>query len=261
MTQLIGILVLILFLLIWFSSVQNFTGGCDDIEHVTIDSGFPGPCLGIIAGVHGNEPAASKLLTRLLESKSLHLDSNNSLLRPIRGKIIVIPRANHCGLENNTRNHPKKIFNLFNMGYDLNRQFNEHGGANGKSNKIIEILKGCDLILDFHEGWGWNITTRNGWGPVSIGSTVFGTSNILAEKVANRATAELNASISDPDKKFVQLFNESCKIPTSLSCHYEKQGRAHVVIETTGQNDIQPLALRQQQVKKVIEIARSTLQI
>ncbi len=247
------VIIVILILLIWFLCIQNFTNRCDNLETVILDSGIPGPCLGIIAGVHGNEPAASIALEQLLKS-------NNSLLKPKRGKIILIPAANHCGLRDNTRWHPSEFLTKSEFLYDLNRQFNEYGGTNDKSEQIIDALRNCDLILDFHEGWGWNVTTRNGWGPVSLGSSIFGTNHPLAHIVAKKSVEEINKSLL-PNKKFVQLLNESCTIPSTLSCYFEKAKKAGVVIETSGQNDIQPLEVRIDQVKKVIEVAKQELGI
>lgn len=241
-----GVLLVILILLIWFLCIQNFTDRCDNLETVVLDSGIPGPCLGIIAGVHGNEPAATITLNLLLKT--------STFLKPKRGKIILIPAANQCGLQENIRWHPTEIFQ-----YDLNRKFNEYGGTNGKSEQIIDALQDCDLILDFHEGWGWNVTTRNGWGPVSLGSSIFGTNHPLASIVAKQAVEEINMTITDPNKKFVQLMNESCTIPSTLGCYFEKSKKAGVVIETSGQNDVQPLEVRMAQVKKVIEVAKRTL--
>ena len=245
------VIIVILILLIWFLCIQNFKDRYDNLEMVVLDSGIPGPCLGIIAGVHGNEPAASITLLNLLKA-------NNPLLKPKRGKIILIPAANHCGLRDNTRWHPSEMLERLNLQYDLNRQFNEYGGTNDKSEQIIDALHNCDLVLDFHEGWGWNVTTRNGWGPVSLGSSIFGTNHPLAFKVAKKSVEEINKSVF-PNKKFVQLLNESCTIPSTLSCYFEKAKKAGVVIETSGQNDIQPLEVRIEQVKKVIEVAKQEL--
>jgi Succinylglutamate desuccinylase / Aspartoacylase family len=252
MFLLIGVLIIVLILV--FMPVQNFQGldpECHQLDIIEINSGMSGPCLGIIAGVHGNEPAGSITLMKMLK---------NNLLKPKRGKIIIIPRANQCGLDQNTRGHPLEKQSFLNSRHDLNRQFTEHGGSTEKSNQIVNALGNCDLILDFHEGWGWYIQTKDKWGPTSLGSTLFGTSHPLATKVAANAVKALNEEI-DPSKKFVQLHNESCEIPSTLSCHFEKKNRAHVVIETTGQNDIQPLAVREHQVKKVIQVAMQEIGI
>ena len=254
MYLLIGVLIVILFLLVWVSPVQNFVGGCQVLDIIELDSGIPGPCLGIIAGVHGNEPAGSILLTSLIET-------NDPLLKPSRGKIIIIPRANQCGLTHYVRNHPSRNINTHNQGYDLNRNFNEYGGVSEKSNRIAEALQHCSLILDFHEGWGWYAAVKNKGDLTSLGSTMFGTNHPLANSVTAKTVYELNKTITDPNKKFVQLFDESCKIESTLACHFEKNNKAHIVIETSGQNDIQPLHVRTSQIKKVIEVARYVIHI
>ena len=250
MYLLFAIIVLISVLLIWFSPVQNFMNKCNQLEVIKIDSGVPGPCLGIIAGIHGNETAGPITLMRMIKS-------HDPLLKPKRGKIIIIPRANQCGLDQRIRWNPSgNIKELFR--YDLNRKFNEYGGTNEKSDEITKIFRSCDLILDFHEGWGWYAQTKNSLGPTSLGSTIFGTSQPIATRVARTAVAKINEEI-DPRKRFVQLFDESCEIPSTLSCYCEKSGKAHIVIETSGQNDIQPLAVRAEQIKKVIAVAKQEL--
>lgn len=225
---------------------------CNQLEVVKIDSGVPGPCIGIITGVHGNETAGPITLMRLIKS-------HDPLLRPKRGKIIIIPKANQCGLNQRMRWNPSgKIKDLFR--YDLNRKFNEYGGTNEKSDEITKVFQSCDLILDFHEGWGWYVQTKDSLGPTSLGSTIFGTSQPIATRVARKAVAKINEEI-DPKKRFVQIIGKSCEIPSTLSCYCEKAGKAQLVIETSGQNDIQPLIVRAEQIKKVIAVAKQELGI
>ena len=62
----------------------------------TLDSNKPGPTILIVAGTHGNEPAASTYFTNLIKSKYI----------PESGKMIIIPRVNNCALKINMRSVP-----------------------------------------------------------------------------------------------------------------------------------------------------------
>lgn len=108
---------------------------CNKIDTLVIDSGIPGPVIGFVGGVHGNEPAGTYTLSKMIE---------NGEFKPKKGKIVVIRRANPCGLAKNVRENPW-------TGNDINRQFSEKGGSDDSSRQIIKDLEGCHMIIDFHE--------------------------------------------------------------------------------------------------------------
>lgn len=215
------------------------SASCLEPEYVVIDSGVAGPTIGMVGSVHGNEPAGSYTLSRMVR---------NGEFKPIRGKLIIITKANPCGLLENMRENPHSLL-------DINRQFDEDGGNDTTSRRIIEILKPCDLILDFHEGWGWHLETKDSWNPlqpVSVGSTITPGEHTFWKELAPRIVDRINLGISEPLKKFSVIWGASCKIPTSLNCYAAQNSRPYLLIETSGQNNIQPIEVREKQDRIVI---------
>ena len=213
---------------------------CLEPEYTIIDSGIVGPVIGLIGSVHGNEPAGAYTLSRMVA---------NGELKPSKGKLIVITKANPCGLLENMRENPHSLL-------DINRQFDENGGMDITSQRIISILKPCDLILDFHEGWGWHLETKSSWNPVqqvSVGSTISPGDDTFWKELAPRIVDRVNVGISEPLKKFSIIWDASCKIPSSLNCYAAVNNRPYLLIETSGQNDIQPIDVRETQNKIIIQ--------
>lgn len=183
----------------------------------------PGPAIALIGGVHGNEPAGTVALLALVR--------NPPRLR--RGTLIVIPAANPWGLRHNSRYQAD--------GSDLNRAFNPPVGA---AARLARILRECDLVVDFHEGWSWHV--RN---PLSIGSTISATG--AAREWALDIIAGLNR-FTPRGRHFVLERHPACDIPSSLECFMRRAGRAYMLVETTGQKNIQPLSVRVRQINYVI---------
>lgn len=242
-----GVFILLLLFIIVavyiFRKTDKFKSGpstCLEPEYVVIDSGVAGPTIGMVGSVHGNEPAGSYTLSRMV---------NRGEFKPIRGKLIIITKANPCGLLENMRENPHSLL-------DINRQFDENGGNDVTSQRLIEILKPCDLILDFHEGWGWHLETKNSRNPlqqVSVGSTITPGEHEFWKELAPRIVNRINLGITDPLKKFSIIWGASCKIPTSLNCYAAQNSRPYLLIETSGQNDIQPIEVREAQDRIVIQ--------
>jgi len=235
----LGIAVLLLLLIVFFRRPENLASDCLKPEVVTIDSGIPGPCIGMVGSVHGNEPAGAYTITRMLANDEFKLKS---------GKVILLPQANPCGLDRNVRENPQS-------GNDINRQFGENGAMDETSSHILEALKTCDVILDFHEGWSWHLETKASLNPftqISVGSTLTPSNHEIWKTLAPQVIEALNLQIQEPLKKFFILWNQSCKIESSLNCYAAKNNRPYMLIETSGQNDIQPLVVREQQNRTII---------
>lgn len=245
-----GIYILLLFLVVIIVAIYSTkkterlwseSPTCLEPEYVVIDSGIAGPTIGMVGSVHGNEPAGSYTLSRMV---------SRGELKPIRGKLIIITKANPCGLLENLRENPHSLL-------DINRQFDENGGNDVTSQRIIDILKPCDLILDFHEGWGWHLETKSSWNPlqqVSVGSTITPGDHEFWKELAPKIVDRINLGISDPLKKFSVIWGASCKIPTSLNCYAAQNSRPYLLIETSGQNDIQPIEVREAQDRIIIQM-------
>ncbi|MBN1767787.1 MAG: succinylglutamate desuccinylase/aspartoacylase family protein [Prolixibacteraceae bacterium] len=99
----------------------------------------PGPCLLLMAGIHGNEVNGIEIVRKII-SKGYHI--------PQKGTIICIPVLNIFGFLNQQREFPD--------GRDLNRMF--PGSANGSLASrfahifMTEILPNIDYCIDFHTG-------------------------------------------------------------------------------------------------------------
>jgi predicted deacylase len=218
------------------------------------------PFLVFMAGTHGNEPAGSVALTGLLPAFGRAAVDYGI-------KIRVIPRINPWGLDHNKRENEH--------GVDINRAYGPTGSlslsalwnANAAAQKdtidvlsaaprVKELIAAADLVVDFHEGWAWHVST-----PASIGSTVTPGDSDGEIVLANRIITGLNTSIVDDSKKFMMLPGKSCDIKSTVSCHCKKSGQPYILVETTGQNDIQPLSIRVTQVQTVCHIVISTYAI
>lgn len=210
------------------------TNNINQIKHILIDSGIPGPTLLLISGTHGNEPAGTIGLEKFI----------NSNIKLENGRIIIIPRVNKIGLFLNTRNG----YNGF-IPIDYNREYpndiNELAGDH-INRQVIEYLKFSDFIVDFHEGWGFNIIN-----PESMGSGIYPSNTEIAKSIGNDILNKLNYTIHDPYKKFTMNY-DSPRLPTTLDSYCNILSKNYILIETSGQNDIQPLDLRTSQVLLVI---------
>ena len=186
-----------------------------------------------IAGVHGNEPAASLLLYDLLKT-----DYFNRMATEKRIFIRVLPGVNEFGLSLHSRYQ-----NSF-MNPDINRTFVDDG-LDHIAKEIIRLTKDMDLIIDFHEGWGFHLIQ-----PRSLGSTLTLTEG--SRPLGELLITNLNKTISNEKHKFV-IVDRMCEIPEALSCYSNRHGKQYILVETSGQNDIQSIVVRQKQIKIILD--------
>jgi predicted deacylase len=99
----------------------------------------PGPILGLIAALHGEELAPVEIIRRVLDS--VPLDG-------LRGTVVAIPVANPVAFEWGTRNTPVDMHNL-------NRSFPGNPGG-FFTEQLASVLTGfvdqVDYLIDFHAG-------------------------------------------------------------------------------------------------------------
>lgn len=183
----------------------------------------------LIGSVHGNEPAGCAVLMDLIQSGYFN----------DKPGIRVIPCANAWGLRHGVRYQPNLTCP------DINRGFVGEG-SDDTTREILDLVKGARLVIDLHEGYDFH--RRN---PASIGSTVSPTPDITGP--AEQAVQRINAGIRDPVKRWQVLHGISCDISGTLACYCLRAGISHILVETTGQNDIQPLELRKQQMFTIID--------
>ena len=208
---------------------------CTKIESFVFTGVEDGPDIVLIGGTHGNEPAgadAMENLVSLLKTGGLRL---------ARGRVTIIPKANPCGLKLGMRWQPHQMMLLHKM--DLNRNYSmEEGDACDVSRSLQKIVQGKDYVYDAHEAWGWTQENRK-----SMGSAVYSGRTLeehqLAQSVADAINRE--TSPSSHSKRFIaQDWHDQ---EGSLRWYCGKQGIPYVLVETTGQGNIQPLGLRVKQ--------------
>ncbi len=106
-----------------------------------IEGSRPGPTVLVTGGLHGNEPAGSLAAEQILHWPIL------------RGRLVVLPRANQPGLRKGTRHLPE----VARQEADLNRNFPRRDGKNEASSligkEIWELAQKFkpDWLIDLHD--------------------------------------------------------------------------------------------------------------
>jgi hypothetical protein len=218
---------IIIIIIIYILYIGN---NCTETKIYTLDSNKPGPTILIVAGTHGNEPAASYYFTNLV----------NSTFKPNRGKMIIIPRVNDCALKLGLRSVP--------LIGDINRKYSDELTEMNRINKqIMDIIKSnrIDFVLDFHEGYDFHNYNSN-----SFGSTITYTDDKTgkAKEIGKKIVDKLNETINDNKKKFTLLDYDYKPIKGTLLEYLSQLNISGILIETSGQNNIQPLNVRINQI-------------
>ncbi len=250
------ILLILLIIIIYFGF--NFYNNnyinkiCNNLEHYTYGIKTDNnKTILILGGIHGNEPAGSKAILSLMN------DINTNKIT-IKHKLILVPYVNYCALQMNMRLMPQ-------IG-DLNRKFPKkikynQSKINPIIKKILNFVNEADFIIDFHEGWGF-YKNNNG----SIGSTITPTNTELSFNISDLVYTNLNNNINDNYKKFTILIDDNNKIKTDNNKYGKNidiEGtfrnyinllkKDYLLIETSGQNNIQNLDIRVNQDRIVID--------
>jgi hypothetical protein len=120
-------------------------------------TGLEGQIVAVLGGVHGNEPGGWLAADEIVDG-----------VRPSRGALLVIPRANRVATQLFERTTDE-------MG-DLNRSY--PGDPNGKpmqvmAAQIIDLLREfrVDLVIDMHESWAFYYNRPQN-GTAYLGQTV-----------------------------------------------------------------------------------------
>ena len=246
----IVLLIITLFIMFYLYCGYYLKEICDNLEYYYYGESMPdNKTILILGGIHGNEPAGSRAILQLMN------DININKVKIKNNRIIFIPNVNYCALQLDKRQVPF-------IG-DLNRKFpiSENYNENDLHPIIKEILiqiKQSDFIIDFHEGWGY-YKDNNG----SIGSTITPTNTDISNQVANLVYDNLNNTINDNKKQFTILIdndnNNSNKYGKNKDIKYTLRYYAnlikkdYILIETSGQNDVQDLDVRTSQARNVID--------
>lgn len=204
-----------------------------------ICSGVDGPTVLIIGGIHGNEPAGAHAAERILD------------WIPVRGRLVVVPRANVPALEARTRRMP----DLPRAESDLNRQFpmtSEEAPTGELAAALWSLV--CeirpDLLLDLHEGYHFTQIE-----PRSVGSSIIADRREDTKAMARIMLDVLNPTIEDPLKQFVL---KSPMVSGSIArAASEVLNIPSMILETTTRS--QPIELRSDQHLILVRTALSEL--
>ncbi len=191
-----------------------------------IDSRTAGPVVMITAGIHGNEPAGSRAAAQILNWKVT------------RGKLIILPRANQPGLEDNTRRMPGVSGEIA----DLNRNFPVLENDKPKcpmSTAIWTLVESQqpDWLIDLHEGINFARVSK------SVGSSIIADHSPETKRYVRKMLDAVNNTIDEPVRKFML---KSAPVKGSVArAASELLGARSMIIETTSKD--QPLSLRSRQ--------------
>ena len=152
------------------------------------DSGQPGPTVIVTGGIHGDEPAGAAAADQIRS------------WTVVRGRIIVIPRANTTGLAVGKRRMTDVATSLA----DLNRDFPRVGQKEpARGTPAVEIWafveqQKPDWLVDLHEAG-----TLHGSRIGAIGNTLLPCPSADMTKALPVLLGAVNATISDPAKNFI----------------------------------------------------------
>lgn len=204
----------------------------------------PGPTILLVGGVHGNEPAGAHGLVQFVNN----LDNGTDQLQ--KGTLVIVPEVNTWGLNKYVRENGSLING------DINRNFTTTGPQDASSAALQQLVRSSDMVMDFHEGWGYHRVQNN-----SLGSTVTSGTNPQTQALVEKAVGQLNATIPDQDMWFTHRANDACSIATTLGCEAQRNGKDYILTETTGQDEIQPRSVRVGQVYLILKCVLTGLEV
>jgi hypothetical protein len=256
--------ILILILLIVLILIYFIYNTCNNLEEFTFTGNEKGPIILIVGGTHGNEPSGSEALHELKRN----IDAG--IINIKKGTLIIIPDVNYCGLKCGIRSNPGNLLHP-----DINRSYSSSFDEECKchiTQKIKELVDSSDFVLDLHEGYDFYHVN-----PKSIGSTIspggrggghsfrkqYKSSKVnLPLHIAENMKIAINKNIQEPKKKFhIIEYDEKDSIKGTLSEYCKSINKDYILIETSGQGNIQPLKLRVDQMSTMIKVLLTNFQM
>ncbi len=247
------IILIIIFLLFNIYSSTYLEKICNNLEYFYYGESTPkNKTILILGGIHGNEPAGSRAIIQFMNDINIkRININNN-------RIILIPYVNYCGIQTNKRFIP--FIGDLNRKFPITENYNQED-LNPIINKILILIVEADFIIDFHEGWGFYKENKG-----SIGSTITPTNTDISNEIAELVYKDLNNNITDTNKKFTILtdneknissdpdkYGKNEDIKYTLRYYANLIKKNYILIETSGQDDIQDLYIRIAQDRTVID--------
>ena len=109
----------------------------------------------------------------------------------------------------------------------------------------MDLSKTSNFIIDFHEGYDYANKSNE-----TLGSTITPAETENSLKVANIVVNNLNKIIDIDYKKF--KINHNKKISGTFREYADINKFNYILVETTGQKDVQPLNIRKEQCINII---------
>jgi predicted deacylase len=195
-----------------------------------LSSGTPGPCILIVGGIHGNEPAGVQAAQELAEG-----------LMPQRGRLVVVDVANPLAVAAGMR--------FISTETDLNRAFSIKGadGNTGKQAQAFWSLlekERIDWVIDLHEAGGFFRRDET-----EVGQTLIFSPAPAAADLVLTVLDEINCRVG-PDLAFTYL-----SPPQSGSLvreAWEQLGIPGLIVETCKQQELTARVAQQHLVVKII---------
>jgi len=191
--------------------------------------------------MHGNEPAGARAAEQIRHWPI------------VKGRLVVVPRANVPGLAANTRFLPDVAKDQ----RDLNRNFpaDDKGDTRSVIAAAIWELAGKekpDWVLDLHEGYAFNRSHQPAEGrKKSVGSSLIYFKGDAMDAIARKMQSAVNATIDNADRKFTLL--DRGPINTGLArATIRHFGARAMILETTFKD--QPMSLRTRQHRTLVNV-------
>ena len=210
------------------------------------DSNTPGPQVLVVGGTHGNEPAGA------VAALALHRN-----LRIKRGRVIIIPNANKWGLRAKIRYLPAELMSFGLLGkIDLNRSY-AHRGEESKTDiasRIQTLARDSDWVIDLHEGYDFHQLNPN-----SMGSGIYPGKTQQSKQMTLPLLDAVNQIITIPEHQFITKDWPDENGTLRMFC--DERDIHYTLVETSGQDNIQPLEVRVQQHLAILNELLVQLQI
>ena len=237
---------------------------CNKVHVYTYDSEIPGPNVLLVASTHGNEPAGGVALNRLVSL------IETGALQVKQGSLTIVPVVNGCGTNMDMRYQPHQMMIL--QSPDINRNYPVKRNQKAKcyiSQTIADLATQNDVVVDLHEGWGFNRVDAS-----SMGSGIFPGHTPLSQILAQTMALELNQNLEIPSaeestnpNKLNQMQAQDFQfrvlpdwpdVRGSLRWWCGQNNIDYVLLETSGQNDIVTLRQRaDQQLTAVMSVLKT----
>ena len=152
-----------------------------------MDSGQAGPTVFIGGGAHGDEPAGAAAAEAIRHWPI------------VRGKLVVVPRANVPALKANKRSIPgaPRAEGNLNRNYPLSSSDTPRGTP-AREIWALVLEQQPDWLLDLHEGYDFHQVNSN-----SIGSSILGSAHTNCETAGRLMLKAINDTIPEPELKFI----------------------------------------------------------